>query len=125
MLTGTERMELQRRISSRKGRADEARRARCVVLLAEGMNWARIRTQLNCGDSYIARWSVRFAAERLMGLYSRHRAGNRQRSSRPRWKPAFLSRPAEGHKMGRRPPRNAVSLRRVQYAHRGRARAHR
>ena len=72
-LTDAERMELQRRISSRKGRADYARRARCIVWLAEGMNWARIRAHLNCGDSYIARWSARFAAERLAGLYSRHR----------------------------------------------------
>ncbi|MGH9602025.1 MAG: IS630 family transposase [Terriglobales bacterium] len=72
-LTDVERMELERRISSRKGRADEARRARCLVLLAEGTHWARIRTQLRCGDSYIARWRARFAAERLAGLYSRHR----------------------------------------------------
>ena len=33
----------------------------------------RIRGQLRCGDTYIARWSRRFAAERLAGLYSRHR----------------------------------------------------
>jgi transposase len=72
-LTDVERMELERRSSSRKGRADDARRARCIVLLAEGTNWARIRAQLSCGDSYIARWSARFAAERLAGLYSRHR----------------------------------------------------
>jgi transposase len=72
-LTDVERMELERRINSRKGRADEARRARCILLLAEGSNWVGIRTQLGCGDSYIARWSRRFAAERLAGLYSRHR----------------------------------------------------
>jgi transposase len=72
-LTPVERMELQRRVSSRKGRADDARRARCILLLAEGANWARIRAQVRCGDSYIARWSARFAAERLAGLYSRHR----------------------------------------------------
>ncbi len=72
-LTDVERMELERRISSRKGRADDARRARCILLLAKGTNWVRIRTQLSCGDSYIARWSRRFAAERLAGLYSRHR----------------------------------------------------
>lgn len=71
-LTEVERMELERRSSSRKGRADDARRARCILLLAAGANWAHIRTQLSCGDSYIARWSRRFAAERLAGLYSRH-----------------------------------------------------
>jgi transposase len=71
-LTDVERMELERRSSSRKGRADDARRARCILLLAAGVNWAHIRTQLSCGDSYIARWSRRFTAERLAGLYSRH-----------------------------------------------------
>jgi transposase len=71
-LTEVERMELERRVSSRKGRADEARRARCILMLAEGVNWTCIRTQLSCGDSYIARWRARFAAERLAGLYSRH-----------------------------------------------------
>jgi len=72
-LTDVERMELARRINRRNGRADEARRARCMVLLAAGASWGSIRTQLRCGDSYIARWSQRFATERLAGLYSRHR----------------------------------------------------
>jgi len=72
-LTDVERMELARRINSRSGRADEARRARCLMLLAAGASWGSIRTQLRCGDSYIARWSQRFATERLAGLYSRHR----------------------------------------------------
>src|SRR2546425_1197245 len=72
-LTDVERMELARRINSRNGRADEARRARCMVLLAAGVSWGSIRTLLRCGDSYIARWSQRFATERLaadvIGLY--------------------------------------------------------
>lgn len=68
MLTDAERRELECRVSSRKGRADEARRARCLLLLAEGASWAQIREQLGCSDSSIARWSTRFAAERLAGL---------------------------------------------------------
>lgn len=72
-LTAMERKELERRVSSRKGRADEARRARCLLLLTAGTSWARVRTQVGCTDSYIARWRARFAAERLAGLYSRHR----------------------------------------------------
>lgn len=72
-LTDMERRELGRRSHSRKGRADDARRARCILLLADGASWADIRGQLRCGDPYINRWSRRFAAERLAGLYSRHR----------------------------------------------------
>src|SRR5688572_30935686 len=71
-LTKAERSELERRVASRRGRADEARRARCILLVAEGTNWAEVRRQLDCGDSFIARWTGRFAAERLAGLYSRH-----------------------------------------------------
>jgi transposase len=71
-LTDVERHELERRLHSRNGRADDARRARCILLLAEGASWPEIRGQLHCGDSYINRWSQRFAAERLAGLYSRH-----------------------------------------------------
>jgi len=71
-LTAMERKERERRVGSRKGRADEARRARCLLLLAGGTSWARIRAQVGCNDSYIARWRARFAAERLAGLYSRH-----------------------------------------------------
>ena len=72
-LTTPERHELERRVASRRGRADEARRARCILLVTEGTSWAAIRAQLDCSDSYIARWTGRFTAERLAGLYSRHR----------------------------------------------------
>jgi transposase len=72
-LTTGERQVLARRAASRKGRAEDARRARCILLEADGTTWAEIRTQLACSDSYIARWTGRFAAERLAGLYSRHR----------------------------------------------------
>lgn len=72
MLTDSERNELERRVSGRRVRADDARRARCILLLAEGMTWAEIRTRLGCNDGFISRWSGRFAKERLAGLYSRH-----------------------------------------------------
>lgn len=71
-LSTNERMELQRQASSRTGRADAARRARLVLLLAEGCTWAEIREKLGCPDSYISRWSKRFEADRLAGLFSRH-----------------------------------------------------
>lgn len=72
-LTTVERRVLARRAASRKGRAEDSRRARCILLEAGGATWADIRAQLACSDSYIARWTGRFAAERLAGLYSRHR----------------------------------------------------
>src|SRR4051794_4190519 len=71
-LTKNERVELQRQASARNGRADSARRARLILLLAHGHTWAEIRVKLDCSDSYIDRWSKRFAADRLSGLFARH-----------------------------------------------------
>jgi transposase len=71
-LTEDERSELIRQASTRNGRADSARHARLILLLAEGLTWAEIRAKLDCGDSYINRWSKRFEADRLAGLFSRH-----------------------------------------------------
>ena len=61
-LPKTELMELQRQASARTGRADSARHARLILLLADGFTWAQIRAKLDCSDSYIARWSQRVAA---------------------------------------------------------------
>jgi transposase len=71
-LTKRERMELQRQAGTRDGRADQARRARLILLCAEGLTWAQIRDKLDCGDSYIACWSRRFVTDRLAGLFARH-----------------------------------------------------
>lgn len=71
-LTKNERMELSKQASGRSVRAEDARRARCVLLLADGDTWAEVRSKLACNDEFIARWSRRFKAERLAGLYSRH-----------------------------------------------------
>jgi transposase len=71
-LTETEVMELQRRANARTGQAETARHARLILLLAEGLTWAEIRSKLDCSDSYIDRWSKRFAADRLAGLFTRH-----------------------------------------------------
>ena len=71
-LTTRERRELQRQAGARNGRADQARQARLILLRSEGLTWAQIRAKLDCGDSYIARWSTRFATDRLAGLFARY-----------------------------------------------------
>lgn len=73
ILTKAERVELNKRANGRTIRAEEARRARCILMLAQGASWAQIRDKLNCTDSFVARWGQRFEAERLAGLYSRHK----------------------------------------------------
>lgn len=99
-LTEIERVELQRQANARNGRADSARHARLILLLAEGFTWAEIRTKLDCNASYIARWNKRFEAERLAGLFSRH-AGRERYKVTDRLEARVLARttkhlPADG-----------------------------
>ena len=65
-------MELTKRAKSRSGRAEDARRARLILLLAEGHTWDEMCERLDCSRGFIASWSKRFATERVAGLYSRH-----------------------------------------------------
>jgi transposase len=71
-LTESESIELRRRANARTGSAESARHARLILLLADGLTWAEIRAKLDCSDSYIDRWSKRFALDRLAGLFARH-----------------------------------------------------
>src|SRR6202521_4873034 len=67
------RRELRERVRSRTLPAEDVRRARLILLLAQGKSYLTIRQLLGCSPNYISRWKGRFEAERLAGLYSRHR----------------------------------------------------
>jgi transposase len=71
-LTVEEREELDARVRSRSCRAEDARRARLILMLADGASYLTIGASLPCNEHYISRWKKRFLAERLAGLYSRH-----------------------------------------------------
>jgi len=58
-LTNAERMEL-------------TRRARLILLLAEGHTWDEASERIDCSRGFVASWSKRFAQQRIAGLYSRH-----------------------------------------------------
>ena len=72
-LTDAEHTELSRRAASRTGRAEDARRARVILLLGEGLTWDEVMERLDCSRGFIATWSKRFREGRLAGLFSRHR----------------------------------------------------
>jgi len=93
-LTENERSELLRQANARNGRADSARHARLILLLADGLTWAEIRAKLDCGDSYINRWSKRFETDRLAGLFSRH-AGRERYKVTDRLEARVLARTTE------------------------------
>src|ERR1700740_3561417 len=71
-LTPSERIELRERMRSRTLPAEDVRRARLMLLLAQGKSYLAIRQVLGCNPNYVSRWKGRFEAERLAGLYSHH-----------------------------------------------------
>ena len=71
-LTNTERMELTRRANSRTDRAEDARRAWLILLLAEGHTWDEVCERIECSRGFVASWNKRFIEQRIAGLYSRH-----------------------------------------------------
>jgi hypothetical protein len=71
MLTTDERTELGRHVRSLKIRAEDARRARVIFMLADGASYSTIETTVPCYRDYINRWRRRFLAERLDGLRPR------------------------------------------------------
>jgi transposase len=71
-LSDREREELERRVRSRKGRAEGTRIARVILLLADGTPYSKIQDKLGCSAPFISKWKKRFAQERLAGLYTRH-----------------------------------------------------
>ena len=72
-LTQEERRVLVSLTRSRVARAADVKRARLIVMLDDGLSWQAISKQLPCSPDYINRWRRRFIADRLGGLYARHR----------------------------------------------------
>src|ERR671934_3152517 len=72
-LTTDERVELERRLRSLKIRAEDARRARVILMLADGASYSAIEATVPCYRDYINRWRRRFLAKRLEGLRPQYR----------------------------------------------------
>src|ERR1700693_4088928 len=88
-LTPSERRELKDRMRSRTLPAEDVRRARLILLLAQGKSYLAIRQVLGCNPNYISRWKGRFEAERLASAVSVQIASTTKvrirRSSDPWW----------------------------------------
>jgi transposase len=98
-LTTDERTELERRVRGRKIRAEDARRARVILMLANGESFTTSAAAVGCYPTYITRWKQRFEANRLLGLQARYR-GQRARVRTPALEARILAktrqRPADG-----------------------------
>lgn len=67
-----ERAELERRARAQRVRADVGRRARMMLMLADGLPYAAIETALSCSSATVALWKRRFLDDGLPGLGARH-----------------------------------------------------
>src|SRR5260221_11000908 len=72
-LTPQDRQVLEARARSRSGRADEARRARVVLMLADGETYDGIQEAVGCGRAYVSRWRGRFLEQGVEGMSGRHK----------------------------------------------------
>jgi transposase len=99
LLSSAEEQELRLRARSRTLRAEDARRARLILMLAAGESFRSIQSALDCDDRYISRWKKRFLEGRLAGLHSRH-TGRKTEVLTPRMEARILAatrkRPVDG-----------------------------
>ena len=72
-VTGPERATLAARVRARTLRVEDVRRARVILLLADGQTYTTIQAAVGCDAGYVSRWRQRFVEAGLAGLYSRHR----------------------------------------------------
>ena len=72
MLTSEQRSEMDAVMRKRHGNAALARRARCVLLWADGERRVDIRSKLGCNDAFVSRWTAAFDEQGLAGLVSLH-----------------------------------------------------
>jgi transposase len=93
-LSTAEREALESRVRSRSLRADDVRRARLVLMLAEGLSYVEIQAALGCNSGYISRWKKRFETGRLGGLYARN-AGSKADVLTPALEARILARTAK------------------------------
>lgn len=89
-LTDAERSELQRRMRSRRGPAEDARIARVLMLLEQGETYRQIAEKVDCSEPFISKWKKRFLQQGLAGLYTRH-AGREAKVLTPKMEARVLN----------------------------------
>lgn len=90
-LTPQDRQALEARLRSRSGRADDARRARVILMLADGETYDAVVEAIGCGRAYVSRWRERFLEQGVAGMYARHK-GRKPTAMTPRMEARILAR---------------------------------
>jgi transposase len=74
-------------VRSLKIRAEDPRRARVILMLADGASYSTIEATVPCFRDYINRWRRRFLADRLEGLRPRYKGHPCGVIDRDAWRP--------------------------------------
>jgi transposase len=90
MMTADERATLETYVRARAGRADLAQRARAILLLADGTSYGEVTAMVGWSSATIAKWKRRFEADRLAGLWGRHK-GSQPRLRTPHMEARILN----------------------------------
>src|SRR5882672_1956697 len=98
-LTPSERTELKDRMRSRTLPAENVRRARLIVLLAQGKSYLAIRQVLGCNPNYISRWKGRFSKLSGWRACTPIIPDERWRNELRRWRLGFWNGPADLRRM--------------------------
>ena len=83
LLTASDRTDLERIVRTRSTPAGIARRAQCILALAEGVSYAVVRARLGLTDAFIARWKRRYQDGGVLALADAPRAGRQDHRLRP------------------------------------------
>ena len=79
VLTAEQRVELERRVRAHTCPAREVRRARAILLCADGMSLARIGVEIAMDQHKVGEWRKRFIDGGLEGLQDKPRPGRPRR----------------------------------------------
>ena len=82
-LSDSERADLERLLRATSTPAGIARRARCILLLADGASYAAICAALAVTDRFVAQWKQRYRDGGILALADAPRAGRQDHRLRP------------------------------------------
>src|SRR5579863_3174144 len=89
-LSSEDRVELEHRVRSRALRADDVKRARLILMLADCKSYREIQQTLGCGCDYIRRWKNRYETGGLAALHSLHRGRTKRETLTPKMEAKIL-----------------------------------
>jgi|SRR5215204_4554377 len=82
-LSDSERADLERLLRATTTPAGIARRARCILLLADGASYAAVCAALAVTDRFVAQWKQRYRDGGILALADAPRAGRQDHRLRP------------------------------------------